>query len=357
MKDYNHIGEFVKDKLDGYREVPPDHVWNNIESKIPSSPSTGISNWWLATAGAVVVAAAVYFFAFSDQNKSTQPAPEKASQEMVEEKPEKIIKEEEEDQEKQKQVFSETENTKPAQGKSEVKQPEQTKSDKSDADVDTQKGRKKDNLEDIQQISRRKAKLSSANLALQKAKQKLETSSPASVYESLRETSAVQNDTSQRITFSDDKVICPDEEVKLWASGGVHYQWSDGSMDSMISVQPSQPKNYTVTVWKTEQQKVIHDFKVDIKECGVLYVPNAFTPNADGYNDKFKVYGVAIEDFRIQIMNKNGVKVYQSQNIDEGWDGYYNNRPASPGVYVYRIVYTGVEGETKTKSGTLTLIR
>lgn len=362
MKEYDHIGKFVKDKLDGYREVPPDHVWDNIESKIPSAPSTGISNWWIAAAGAVIVAAAVYFFAFSDQDKSTQ-APEKASQEMVEE-PAETIKKEAEDREKPEQISEKENITKQDERKSQEEKQEQPKSDETTNVAEQKKDLKKDNIKEIQPINRQEAKLSSESLAIQKSQPELETSSSGSLYnyDSVRKTSAVQNkelseDTTQKIKFSDDKVICAGEKTTLWASGGANYQWSDGSSDSLISVQPKQDEKYTVTVWKTEQEKVVHDFKVGIKECGALYVPNAFSPNSDGYNDKFKAYGVAIEDFHIQIMNKNGVIVYESRDINEGWDGDYNNRPATPGVYLYRIVYTGVEGETKTKTGTLTLIR
>ncbi|MFW6019171.1 MAG: gliding motility-associated C-terminal domain-containing protein [Bacteroidales bacterium] len=362
MKEYNNIGEFVKNKLDGYREEPPNHVWNNIESKISSSPSGVSTNWWIAAAGVVVVAAAVYFFAFNEQDKSTQSTQEKTSSEMVEEKPAETIKKEAEDRADRGQTFTDQETTKQDNKKPDEKEQVQEKPN-AKAEVPEQKEMSKtDDIEDIQQIKRKQARLSSESLGIQKSPSRLETTSQAALYEHVRKTSDVKDkelfeDTSKTITFSEDKAVCAGEEITLWASGGINYQWSDGSTDSIISIQPQQPRKYTVTVWKSEQDTVIHDFNVDIKECGALYVPNAFSPNSDGYNDKFKAYGVAIEDFQIKIMNKNGVIVYQSQDIDEGWDGSYNNRPAPPGVYVYRIVYTGVEGETKTKTGTVTLIR
>jgi len=145
--------------------------------------------------------------------------------------------------------------------------------------------------------------------------------------------------------------------VTLWASGGEKYQWFNGSTDSSISLVPDPAVSYSVTVLDPQGREVNHEYKLKLKECGSLFVPNAFVPNGNGINDYFRAYGVGINEFRMQIMDRNGNVVFETTQINQGWNGEYQNRQAPTGVYLYHIVYTGVEGETKTKTGTLTLIR
>ena len=363
MQDYDNIGKFVRDKLNGYRENPSGHVWENIESKISSSSGVGstISNWWIAAAGAVVIAAGLYFFVLNDQDKTTESNSEKASQELVEDKPADTTKEETE-KNKELPEPEKADRKTASEPETEKQEKTQTKTEKPSDVANKQENNRRENVKDIQQIQRQKPQLSLEDLSDTEKKSVIETASNDILYDSVKETATAENtelsdDTSVAVEFSEDKVICGGEETNLWASGGISYQWSDGRSDSSIRIKPNQTQKYSVTVWKSEENKVTHEFMVEVNECGEIYVPNAFSPNSDGHNDEFKVYGVAIEDFYIKIMNKNGAVVYESKNLNEGWDGRYNNQPASPGVYIYRIIYTGVEGDSKTKTGTITLIR
>lgn len=80
-----------------------------------------------------------------------------------------------------------------------------------------------------------------------------------------------------------------------------------------------------------------------------LKIPNAFTPNEDGYNDRFIVEKSSLRYLSVQIFSNSGVKVYNFtgdtegiQNWD-GWDGTINHtsRKAAPGVYYYIIKAVG----------------
>jgi gliding motility-associated-like protein len=69
-----------------------------------------------------------------------------------------------------------------------------------------------------------------------------------------------------------------------------------------------------------------------------FFVPNAFSPNAEkAENRLFKAYGNYIASFRMDIYNRWGEKVFNSDNINTGWDGSYKNQLAPIGVYTYLI--------------------
>ena len=93
-----------------------------------------------------------------------------------------------------------------------------------------------------------------------------------------------------------------------------------------------------------------------------FYVPNAFSPDGDGLNDVFKVTcnSENISSFRMYIYNRWGALVFESKEISLGWDGEYKGKPASQGVYVYKIEYsigTSAQDESRLKSGTVMLVR
>lgn len=90
----------------------------------------------------------------------------------------------------------------------------------------------------------------------------------------------------------------------------------------------------------------------------LLYFPNAFSPNGDGYNDQFLIKGAYIERFNMEIYNRWGEKIFVSTNQGEGWDGRINGQVEAPeGTYVFKVLGVGYEGEEIHRSGTVTLFR
>ena len=78
---------------------------------------------------------------------------------------------------------------------------------------------------------------------------------------------------------------------------------------------------------------------VTVIENPIVVFPNAFTPNNDGINDIFKPVHGDIASYKIVILNRQGQIMYNSTDIDEGWDGTRNGRPCPTGVYVYKANY------------------
>lgn len=96
---------------------------------------------------------------------------------------------------------------------------------------------------------------------------------------------------------------------------------------------------------------------IKVTEGYTFYIPNSFTPNGDGINDVFSVYGTAVDEINAIIYNRWGQPIYNWTNLDGGWDGYFKGGPVPNGVYAYEIKIKLKEGSNKVFYGTLSLIR
>lgn len=88
-----------------------------------------------------------------------------------------------------------------------------------------------------------------------------------------------------------------------------------------------------------------------------IYMPNAFTPNGDGVNDVFLVYGTAITSVRLMIYNQWGGQLFISTDILKGWDGMNKGQKAPAGTYIYTLEAIMQDGKRVTKNGSFSLIR
>lgn len=88
-----------------------------------------------------------------------------------------------------------------------------------------------------------------------------------------------------------------------------------------------------------------------------LYLPNAFTPNGDGNNDEFRIYGSSIEKIEFSIFNQWGELVYKTTDLSKGWPGTYKGVEQPAGIYIYTAKLKMIDGEEVTKKGAVSLIR
>jgi gliding motility-associated-like protein len=101
---------------------------------------------------------------------------------------------------------------------------------------------------------------------------------------------------------------------------------------------------------------------ISIFENATIFIPNAFTPDGNELNQYFQIEGNKIDpsDFSMQIFNRWGELIFESNNIEIGWNGNYgpNNTAAPSGVYTYQVRYRfdGMQ-ESKTIQGHLSLLR
>ncbi len=89
-----------------------------------------------------------------------------------------------------------------------------------------------------------------------------------------------------------------------------------------------------------------------------FYVPNAFTPNADGVNDVFAIYGPKenLRHFNVAIFDRWGSKIYEAEDASFEWNGKVHGKQAPAGVYVYNLSFVDGSQQYRLK-GSVTLIR
>jgi gliding motility-associated-like protein len=164
-----------------------------------------------------------------------------------------------------------------------------------------------------------------------------------------------------------DKDVCDDEMYTITAvSNGKFFTWipAAGLSDSTI-LNPVfngvDSAEYILIAADDAGCKTIDGLKLRVISC-YLKVPQAFTPNGDGNNDHFTVFG-SLEQYEIRIFNRWGEMVYNSRDVNElgdlsrGWDGTYKGKVQELGTFAYYIVGKDASGKSVEKKGNLTLIR
>ncbi|MCF8277813.1 MAG: PKD domain-containing protein, partial [Flavobacteriales bacterium] len=116
---------------------------------------------------------------------------------------------------------------------------------------------------------------------------------------------------------------------------------------------------YTVTLQVVNEFGCVDETELDVYITPhiSIYIPNSFSPNADGKNDSFRAYGENIVDFTMRIFTRWGQEIYYSAVMEDGWDGTYLGRQVENDVYVYKITYKGLDGTEGRPTGSVTLFR
>ncbi|MCC6838699.1 MAG: choice-of-anchor L domain-containing protein [Flavobacteriales bacterium] len=88
-----------------------------------------------------------------------------------------------------------------------------------------------------------------------------------------------------------------------------------------------------------------------------LYLPNAFSPDGDGINEVFAVQGTGILKFKLQIFDRWGRPVFETEDPAQGWDGTIDGQRPVPGIYPYLFRFLGPAGQTADRYGSVMLVR
>jgi len=161
------------------------------------------------------------------------------------------------------------------------------------------------------------------------------------------------------VSLGDITTICPGDTIFLSPGQNFNsYLWSDGSVLSDLII--TGPGTYNVTVYNDWCPA---SAEISIDDCGIeLWFPNAFSPDNDGINERFKpMIKGTLGSFQILIFNKWGQKIFESTDALPGWDGTYKGSMCPADLYVY-IAYYSIGSEPsaskqRTKRGSVTLLR
>ncbi len=138
-------------------------------------------------------------------------------------------------------------------------------------------------------------------------------------------------------------------------------EWDNGQTDSIRSFKVAR----TVTAdLKLPCTTVPFELILNTQNCGTtFFVPTAFSPDFDGTNDDLIPFAKSffpIKFYEFKIFNRWGQILYQTNQLNEGWDGRVNGEFAAEGVYVWQIRYqlaNGKDVKTLVQAGDVTLMR
>ncbi len=166
------------------------------------------------------------------------------------------------------------------------------------------------------------------------------------------------------ISLGKDTSLCYGQQLLLKANipkeaDSVIYTWQDGSKDSSFLV--TQSGTYWVSAYIEDYKITVSDtITVNYTDCAVtspqLWIPNSFTPNGDGLNDKFEYGNAALYEIKTYIYNRWGKLIFEGENTDF-WDGTFKGKIVPLGVYAYKIETMDKRSkEKKVHSGRVTVL-
>lgn len=164
------------------------------------------------------------------------------------------------------------------------------------------------------------------------------------------------------VELGPDRVLQPGESIQLDAGAGFdQYVWQDGSTGRYYEVNSNTVDAGSTVLWvdvwigpcKSSDSTRMEVFRVK--------VPNVITPNGDGVNDTFTPMADSwsgIERHHIEIFNRWGEKVWETDDFEAGWDGKRNDKHVAEGTYFWVAeLFFGIDTNPMTIKGTVTVIR
>ena len=159
------------------------------------------------------------------------------------------------------------------------------------------------------------------------------------------------------------KADCIEKSALLSATGALSYSWTpaiycENSNAPSTKVRPPTTTVFTVKGIDANGCEGIDTITVFYEGKTVVRIPNAFTPNNDGVNDKIRP--IIVCDFvmtEFSVFNRWGNQVFSSNDINKAWDGNSDGKPCDMNTYYYMIKGKNSKGEDVLLKGDITLIR
>jgi len=181
-----------------------------------------------------------------------------------------------------------------------------------------------------------------------------------------------------RFEISPDNAVLPKDDIHFYnySTNSVHYDWKFGDGSSSDLFEPVHKYlrfgNYNVRLVATsdfgcsDSMIVVNAFS---RSEYFINFPNAFVPNTQGPSGGyysvttdvaslvFHPVSSGVTEYQLKIFSRLGLLVFETNDINIGWDGYYKGRFSEPGVYIWKVRGSFRNGEPFVKTGDVTLLK
>lgn len=166
----------------------------------------------------------------------------------------------------------------------------------------------------------------------------------------------------------------PYDELKCFnqSTGAVSYNWDFADETTSTEENPTHKYSlldeYKIRLITTSKFGCLDTaFKMVRTDADIIF-PNAFSPSSLGSsngsydvkslsNDVFFPYTSGVISYKLQIFDRWGELIFESFDVEKGWDGYYNGKLCEQGVYIWKADVKLSNGKTFNKTGDVTLLR
>jgi PKD repeat protein len=181
-----------------------------------------------------------------------------------------------------------------------------------------------------------------------------------------------------KFEFTPESAILPIDEIRFinYSTGAVGYKWDFGDGGASTAFEPVHKYlkygRYNIRLVAISENGCSDTLIIKNAFSGSDYsieMPNAFIPNSQGpsggiYSSKsdenaeiFHPVYSGVTEYRLKIFSKTGILIFESSDINIGWDGYFKGQLCNPGVYIWKISGNFSNGEPFTKMGDVTLLK
>ena len=162
--------------------------------------------------------------------------------------------------------------------------------------------------------------------------------------------------------WSSESIIYKGQSTMLHVLTNDNVLWENDELTNNTIVFPEISKYHLVNVYNEhcslKDSIYVEVINVFCDQSGII-IPNAFSPNEDELNDRYRIIdqNQVITKFKIEIFNRVGQKVYSSKNINEGWDGYFKGERQFSQVFDYYLEIECYGNKKLFKKGNITLVK
>jgi gliding motility-associated-like protein len=185
---------------------------------------------------------------------------------------------------------------------------------------------------------------------------------------SARQTVTLTNPSPFELYISPPKKINLGETFQLTVTGNHKidtFFWSNPRFKTLDTlIKPFDSETYGITAIDSNGCIQKAATQVFLTRDNLYFAPNVFSPNNDGENELFKIYGgstvVSIDN--LEVFNRWGEMVYSTarifpSDINTGWDGTFRNKNSPPATYLYQAVVEFIDGRKQKIEGTINLLK